>query len=228
MPLLIRSIVLLAGALTTLGVMAWSEPVRLHPRNPHYFEFRGKALAVVSSGEHYGSVLNPDFDCQRYLTALAAQGMNYTRLFAGSYLEVPSKSFGIVRNNLAPEPGRYLAPWARSSTPGYAGGGNKFDLDRWDEQFFERLRAFVSTASRLGIIVEVTLFSSHYNPPQWELSALNPANNVNATTAIDWTKLHTLDNGNILGHQERYVRKLVRELNGFDNVTYELQNEPVR
>src|SRR5271165_6349334 len=114
------------------------KPIRLHPSNPHYFLFRGKAVALISSGEHYGAVLNRDFDYHRYLATLEADGLNYTRLFGGSYVEVPAKSFGILRNNLAPGPGRYLAPWARSDTPGYAGGGNKFDLERWDPAFFTR------------------------------------------------------------------------------------------
>jgi len=49
---------------------------------------------------------------------------------------------------------------------------------------------------------------------------------VNQTSAIEWKKVNTLGNGNILGYQERYTRKLVREVNGFDNVIFELQNEP--
>ena len=77
-----------------------------------------------------------------------------------------------------------------------------------------------------GIVVEVTLFSSHYQEMQWKVSALNPANNVNGTDAIDWKKLHTLENGNLLARQERYTRKLVREANAFDNVIFEIQNEP--
>jgi hypothetical protein len=119
-----------------------------------------------------------------------------------------------------------LAPWARSQTPGYEGGGNTFDLDRWNPEFFERYRDFLSEAAKRGIVVEVTLFSSHYQEMQWKVSALNRANNVNGTDAIDWKKLHTLENGNILGHQERYTRKLVREANAFENVIFEIQNEP--
>ena len=45
------------------------------------------------------------------------------------------------------------------------------------------------------------------------MSPFNPANNVNQTDAIDWKKVNTLENGNVLAHQERYVRKLVREAN---------------
>jgi hypothetical protein len=59
-----------------------ADAIRLHPKNPHYFEFRGKAVALVSSGENYGSVINTGFDYRRYLATLAADGLNYTRLFA--------------------------------------------------------------------------------------------------------------------------------------------------
>jgi hypothetical protein len=201
-------------------------PIRLHPENPHYFLFRGKAVALITSGEHYGGVLNKDFDYHRYLDSLKADGLNYTRLFAGSYVEVPAKSFGILHNDLAPEPGRFLAPWARSDTSGYAGGGDKFDLTLWEPAFFARFRDFLAEAAKRGIVVEVTLFSSHYGEAQWQLSPLNTANNVNGTAAIDWKKLHTLENGNILAYQEHYARRLVGEVNSFDNVIFEIQNEP--
>jgi len=215
-----------AAALLALTLSANAEPVRLHPKNPHYFLFRGKAVALIGSGEHYGAVLNADFDYRRYLATIEADGLNYTRLFGGSYVEMPAKSFGILRNDLAPAPGRFIAPWARSETPGYAGGGNKFDLARWNPEYFARFRGFLAEAERRGIVVEVTLFSSHYDEMQWKLSPMNLANNVNATDAIEWKRLHTLGNGNILEHQERYARKLVREANGFDNVFFEIQNEP--
>lgn len=205
---------------------AKSQPIRLHPANPHYFLFRGKAVALITSGEHYGAVLNQDFDYHRYLATLESDGLNYTRLFAGSYVEIPAKSFGILHNDLAPEPGRFLAPWARSETPGYVGGGNKFDLEKWDAEFFTRYRNFLAEAAKRGIVVEVTLFSAHYAEAQWQMSALNSANNINSTGAIDWKKLNTLENGNILAHQEKYARKLVREANSFDNVIFEIQNEP--
>jgi len=104
--------------------------VRLHPANPHYFEFRGKAVALVTSGEHYGSVLNGAFDYRRYLAVLAGDGLNYTRIFGGSYIEIPGRSFGIQRNNLAPETGKFIAPWAKA--------GEKFDLDKWNPGFFDR------------------------------------------------------------------------------------------
>jgi hypothetical protein len=96
-----------------LAMSAWAEPLALHPENPHYFLFRGKPAVLVTSGEHYGAVLNLDFDYGKYLDALAADGLNLTRTFSGSYVE-PIGAFGIAENTLAPQPGRFLAPWARS------------------------------------------------------------------------------------------------------------------
>ncbi len=217
-----------------LSSVAWAgpagtkpeQPVSLHPKNPHYFLFRGKAVAFITSGEHYGAVLNADFDYQRYLATLKSDGLNYTRLFGGSYVEVPGKSFGIVRNDLAPSPGQFIAPWARSGAAGYAGGGNKFDFDRWDTEYFKRFHDFLTEASNRGIVVEISLFSSHYGDAQWTMSPFNPANNVNGTQTTDWKKLHTMENGNVLAYQERYTRKLVHEANSFDNVIFEIQNEP--
>jgi hypothetical protein len=217
---------LLTAALALALSLSAAEPIRLHPRNPHCFEFRGKPVVLVTSGEHYGSVLNPAFDYRKYLDTLAADGLNYTRIFGGSYVEVPGRSFGIRRNTLAPEPGRFLAPWVRAADSGYEGGGNKFDLDRWSPEYFERYRAFLTEAGKRGIVVEITFFSSTYQEAHWKLSPFHPSNNVNNTGLTEWKKLNTLENGAILAHQERYVRKLVHEAAAFDNVIFEIQNEP--
>jgi len=217
---------ILTTILPALAQQRREQPVQLHPQNPHYFLFQGRAVALITSGEHYGAVFNADFNYHRYLETLAAGGMNYTRLFGGAYVEVPGKSFGIQRNDLAPVGGRFVAPWARSETPGYAGGGNKFDLDQWNPEYFTRLHDFLAEAAKRGIVVEITLFSSQYGEMQWNVCPFNRVNNLNQTDAIDWKKLNTLDNGNILSYQERYARKLVREANAYANVIFEIANEP--
>ena len=201
-------------------------PIRLHPQNPHYFLYRGKAVALVTSASHYGAVINGDFDYHKYLAALDAAGMNYTRVFGGSYVEEPGRSFGIRRNSLAPEAGKFVAPWARGDVAGYAGGGNKLDLSKWNPEYFSRLHDFLGEAARRGIVVEIGLFSSQYGEMQWGLSPFKRENNVNGTDPIDWTNVNTLLNGNILGYQEKYVRKLVREANAYPNVMFEIANEP--
>jgi hypothetical protein len=214
------------GSIAAGQKSAQPAPIRLASENPHYFLFRGKVVALITSGEHYGAVFNSEFDNKKYLATLATDGLNYTRIFGGAYVEVPKKSFGIQRNDLAPEAGKFLPPWKRSEATGYAGGGNKFDLAQWNQAYFDRYREFLAEAGRRGIVVEISLFSSHYGEQQWNFSPLNHANNLNGTDDIDWKKAETLENGNLLKYQESYVRKLVQEANQFDNVIFEIQNEP--
>ncbi|MFM1942757.1 MAG: hypothetical protein RI897_1739 [Verrucomicrobiota bacterium] len=208
-------------------VLVAAAPIRLHPDNPHYFLWRGEPTILVTSGEHYGGVLNSDFDYVRYLGALAADGMNYTRIFTGGAYVEPLGAFNIPRNTLAPDGERFLAPWARSSELGYAGGGNKFDLEQWDQEYFARLKGFLREAGRQGIVVEVVLFCPFYGEEQWALSPLNRRNNINGTAELARTDVYTMDrHAGLLGIQERMVRKFVEELRDFDNFFYEICNEP--
>ena len=201
-----------------------AEPLRLHPGNPRLAVFRGRPTLLVGSTEHYGAVLNADFDYRRYLDTVAAAGLNLIRIFTGAYVEKPG-DFGIRLNTLAPAPGRLVVPWARSATPAYRLGGNRFDLDRWDPEYFARLKDVIGEAARRGIVAEVTLFSAYYGGG-WESSPLHPDNNVNGSPSLPRPRVQTRDNDGLLARQEALARKLVAELASFDNVYYEIQNEP--
>lgn len=201
-------------------------PLALHPDNPHYFLWRGKPTLLLTSGEHYGAVLNLDFDFRRYLDALAQDGLNLTRTFSGAYCEPPG-AFSIARNTLAPAAGRLICPWARGDQPGYRNGGNKFDLNRWDGDYFDRLKAFLRHASTRGVVVELNLFCPFYEESMWLLSPMNAINNVNRVGEVARTNVYTLDrHGGLLAVQEALVRKLVTELKDCDNLYYEICNEP--
>ena len=84
---------------------AAEKPLALHPDNPHYFLFRGEPTILITSAEHYGAVLNGEFDFTKYLDELKTYGLNLTRTFSGVYCE-DTKAFGITRNTLAPEEAR--------------------------------------------------------------------------------------------------------------------------
>ncbi len=204
----------------------WSAPIRSHPGNPHYFEFRGQPTILITSAEHYGAVINPDFDWQRYLETLAQDGMNYTRLFVGSMVE-GEQDIGWMKyhNTLAPRPGRLLAPWSRSEVAGYHNGGNKFNLDAWDERYWKRLKTFVATAARKGIVVEVTLFGNQYGDSQWAYSPLKASNNIQGVGGR-WEEFQTLRDPELTRRQEHLICKIVTELKDADNVIYEISNEP--
>ena len=204
---------------------ATNPPLSLHPDNPHYFLFRGKPEVLITSAEHYGAVLNLDFDYVPYLEELHSKGLNHTRTFSGTYREVPS-SFGITDNTLAPLPNRYIAPWARSSTPGYWDGGNKFDLDRWDEAYFRRLRDFAAQASKRGVVIEMNLFCPLYEEGLWKANPMNEQNNVNGVGRCPLNEVYNLAHDDLTRVQKAVTRKIVETLAKFDNVYYEICNEP--
>ena len=197
----------------------------LHPENPRYFLFRGKPAILVTSGEHYGAVLNRDFDFIPYLDELKAHGFNLTRTFAGTYREVPG-SFGIPGNTLAPEPASYVAPWARSDVPGAGDGGTRFDLKRWSPEYFTRLEAFVTEAGKRGIVVELVFFCTFYDDPLWRVTPMNPANNIQGIGPSARLEAYAGKDGALTAAQEALVRKVVTELNEHDNLYYEICNEP--
>lgn len=205
-----------------------ADPARLqlHPDNPHYFLWRGRPTVIVTSGEHYGALLNRDFDYRKYLDTLARDGMNGTRVFVGSYVEGDG-AFSIAGNTLNPATGRFIAPWARSQEPGYADGGNKFDLSKWDDSYFSRLRDLVRYAGQKGIVVELTMFSPMYEESMWAVSPLNARNNVNGLGAIGKDDVFTMNrHGGTLPIQEAMVRRIAAAVQEFDNIYFEVCNEP--
>ena len=202
--------------LAALAIAA-STPLRLHPENSHYFEFRGKATTLVTSGEHYGAVLNLDFDFVPYLDELQARGFNLTRTFSGSYQEIPG-SFKIQDNTLAPKPGRYQSPWRMHD--------GKYDLDQIDPAYLERLKRFLTEASRRGVVVEFVLFCPFYEEDLWTVNPMNAKHNSNGLGNCPREEVYTLKHPDLLRRQLEFVRRVVTELNAFDNLYFEICNEP--
>ena len=219
-------LLLTASLLTSCSSENKPAPLSIHPQNPHYFLFRNKPVVLIGSTEHYGAVMNLDFDYVPYLDELAACGLNVTRTFSGVYVE-PPRAFGILKNTMAPLPLRYIAPWSRSDQDGYSNGGNKFDLNKWDDAYFARLKDFITEAGKRNIVVELDLFSNFYDTIQWKLSPLNSINNINGIGNIkDHKEVLSLKHPELLDEQEKMVRKIIAELQDFDNLYYEVCNEP--
>jgi len=200
------------------------EPIKLHPDNGHYFLFRDKPVVLVGSSEHYGAIINLDFDYVRYLEEVRVSGLNLVRIFTGTYRET-NGSFNIPDNTLNPAAGRGITPWRRSEVAGAGDGGKKFDLAQWDPAYFYRLRDFVAQAGQRGIVVELTFFSSIYDDVLWGLSPMNGANNVNGVGLGGRAACYTV-NSDLLPYQKGLIAKCATELRDQDNVIYEICNEP--
>lgn len=225
MCLMVRVSFLILLSVFLFAPVGSAQPIQLHPDNPRYFLYEGEPTLLITSAEHYGAVLNLDFDYKRYLDTLAADGMNMTRVFSGVYCEVPG-SFNIEKNTLAPFPNRFISPWARSAVPGYARGGNKFDLTKYDDAYFVRLHDFLRYADTRGVIVEYVFFCPLYREVLWDISPMNAKNNVNDIGKVNRTQVYALKEKALTKVQEAVVRKVVRELAEYENLFYEICNEP--
>lgn len=212
-----------------------NSPVKICPDNPHYFFYRNKPLVLITSDQHYGAVIDQDFDYTRYLDYLAGNGMNLTRIYPGAMFEPTDKY--LPGNPLGPRPGRQLLPWTKSDQPGanpmLAEQGEpsfKYDLDKWNEKYFARLKDFVEKASKRNIIVEIAFFNGMYYDC-WPLMPMYHQNNIQNIGKYESEEcgLFTMNdprNSDVMKYQKAYIRKITDELNEFDNLIYDICDEP--
>jgi hypothetical protein len=224
-----------AAALLLLAAVGGADPVRVSSANPRYFERDGKLLVLVTSDHHYGAVIDADFDFASFLDYLGSAGMNLTRIYPGGMFEPADKY--VAGNPLGPRPGRQILPWARSTVtgahPALAEPGQpsyKLDLDRWNPDYFARLKAFVDAARRKGIVVEVAFFNGMY-ADCWPLMPLYHGNNVQGVGGYEAEECGLFTtasprNEGVMRYQKAYVAKIAAELDAFDNVIYDLCDEP--
>jgi len=200
-----------------------SGTLRVDPVNPRYFT-AGSGAVYLTGSHTWGNFKDraavdppPAFDYKVFLDFLVAHRHNFFRLWTW---EQPHSADNVLL---------YFAPWPwpRSGTAMASDGKPQFDLDQFDQAYFDRMRARVIAARDRGIYVSVMLFDG------WDLrNSYNDAggfpmasgNNINgvATTADEFLSLSNLS---ITARQEAYVRKVIDTVNDLDNVLYEIANE---
>jgi hypothetical protein len=218
-----------------LTVSCKNGPVQVYPANPHYFSYKGHPIVLITSDHHYGAVIDQDFDFVKYLNFLSDNDMNLTRIYPGGMFEPTDKY--LKGNPLGPRPGRQLLPWAFSeqtgANPSLAEPGKpsyKYDLDTWNPQYFDRLKAFVELAGKNEIIVEIPFFNGMY-ADCWPLMAMYHGNNIQNVGQFEAEDCGLFTSGDdrnkpVMRYQKAYIQKIVTELNTYDNVIYDICDEP--
>ena len=164
-------------------------PLRVLKANPRYFtDGSGKAIYLAGShtwwnfedsGLRFINARDQDpppvFDFNAYLDFLQAHNHNFFRLWRW---EAPKWGEDQPRGAI-----KYAQPqpWVRSG-PGMARDGKpKFDLTRFNQDYFDRLRTRVRAAGDRGIYVSIMLFEGHEfeNYVAWPFHPFQGANNVN-------------------------------------------------
>lgn len=214
-------------------------PLRVCPENPRYFT-DGTGRAVYLTGAHtwnnlvdVGSSEPPAaFDFDAYLDFLERHDHNFIRLWRWELFTWDTR---LTPEYVKPGVMNYVAPhpWARTGPGDALDGKPKFDLEKFERAYFDRLRARVQAAGQRGIYVSVMLFEGwglQHLASSWKAHPFHRANNING---IDGDadgdgrgiETHTLAIPAVTRLQEAYVRQVIDTVGDLDNVLYEIANE---
>lgn len=214
-------------------------PLKVCSKNPRYFADENDNPIYLAGSHTWSNIQefesDSPFDYNGYLDWLEEHGHNFTRLWtweAGTNAEWMN---GWTEDKVIVEPTIY-----ERTGPGTAIDGKpKFDLSRFNDAFFDRLRDRVDIANSRGFYVSVMLFQGYelerrdrkINP--WNGHPYNRKNNINGIDgdpahSDNGFKLQTLEIPEITKLQEEYLKKIIDTVNYLDNVLYEVSNESHR
>lgn len=214
-----------------------NSPLRVFRSNPLWFS-DAQDKAVVLVGSHTWNNLQDmgtndppsEFNFKQYLDFLDKYHHNFIRMWRWELT-----SWDTSANNEQPPQKLRCSPhpWLRSG-PGIATDGKpKFDLSKFDESYFRRLRERVAQANARGIYVSVMLFEGwgmQFVKDAWRAHPFHPENSINGVDADTdgdgrALELYTLALPQVTALQEAYVRKVIETVGDFDNVLFEISNE---
>jgi hypothetical protein len=180
--------------------------IRPYEANPWYWQYQGNPVVLIGGS---------DIDCPfqwaasrltDHLDLMVASGGNY------------------IRNTMSDRNEGDIYAFKRLESGAY-------DLNQWNDQYWDQLKFFLEETSKRGIIVQLTLWD-HFDigAPQWAVHPWNPENNVNMSPG-SWTGRRdfyaTLERNDQegLGYQQRYVDKILSLTLEYGNVLYNINNE---
>ena len=211
-------------------------PLKVSSTNPRYFADRLGRVVYLTGFHTWSSLQDADrfdpprrFDFDRYLWYLQAYHHNFIRLWTTEQANwVPWRPY-----DFRIEPAAYL----RSGQGLALDGKPKFDVSRFNEAYFSRLRERVKVAGEHGMYVSVMLFNGwsvekkgeRWEDP-WRGHPLHRDNNINGLDGDPHrtgtgSDVHALRDRRIRDAQEAYVTKVVDAVNDLDNVLFEICNE---
>jgi hypothetical protein len=208
-------------------------PLRAHSTSPNYFsDASGKVVYLTGSHtwnafQDWGTNDSPvPFDFDAFVKMLVGHNHNFTLLWQTEL----SRFCGLpVTAGVPPDFSVTPLPWQRTG-PGNASDGKlKFDLTKFDQTYFDRLRERVRKLSAARIYAGVYFFSG-----EWLLRFRCPvdgypftgSNNVNGIDDGGGTGSVTMTAPNaITAIQDALVEKIIDTLNDLPNVLWIVSEE---
>jgi len=200
-----------------------SKAISAHPANPYYFQ-DAKGNPVWVAGDSTGAFSTYKYDYVSSFDTLKAHGLNFMRVW-------------VCKGRECGPDGDIVFHVAYQRTgPGKALDGRpKFDLTKFDPAFFKRLKAVCQAAKDRGIFLQLILLDAWNikRKDRFNLNVCNIENNINGVDAdinndgdaIDEGEYCSLTNKKVLEVQKAFIKKVIDEVNHFDNIIFEIANE---
>ena len=205
--------------------------IRIYENNPNYWQYNGQPILLFggSDRDNIYHWADDETRLRDHLDLLEKSGGNYIRCTMSSR-EYTTEFY---RWDILPYP--------------YESKDGKYDLTKWNEVYWNRLRTFLSETKKRGIIVQLELWD-RWNEKQspgtqklgWDYSPFNPDNNINylkkdspllnRSVQDFYNGFHfaAVENDSLLlPVQQRYIQKIIDIVidNGFDHVIFQVDNE---
>ena len=198
--------------------------IRPYRENPFYWEYKGKPV-VLLGGTWQDNLFNHPEGLEDHLDKLVEVGGNYIRNTMSSRNTDNVWAFAKLESGL-------------------------YDLDKWNEEYWNRLENLLNLTHERDIIVQIELWDPHdhfrdLKGGGWSFQPFNPMNNITYTaaqsklpTSVDYSPVpvptpHAFfrtvpdldDDKLVLDYQKKYIDKILSITFKYPNVLYCINNE---
>lgn len=207
-----------AGCTRELTFARDTAEVQPYEANPRYWQYMGEPVLLLGGAKDDNLFQIPDIE--EHLDLLVSAGGNYIRNTMSSRSD---KGFEI-------QPFRKLS-------------NGKYDLDQWNDEYWQRFEKMLELTRERNIIVQVEIWAFHdFNKKGWQKNPWRAANNINydqSGTALKdsygsigrvahdffFTVPGLSNDSLVLAYQRKYVDKLLSISLRYDHVLYCITNE---
>lgn len=205
--------------------MVISDRIKPLPENPYYWQYKGEPVFLIG-GSWQDNLFNHPTGLEEHLDLLVASGGNY------------------VRNVMSHRNAGNVFAYAEDEN-------GRFDLDRFNDEYWNRFEHFLELTFERDIIVQLEIwatwdmYENHQSLGGWSYHPFNPKNNITYSpsesglpTAIDFAPqtnptehpffrtVPDLENNELLlQYQKAYVDKILSYSLNYPHVLYTINNE---
>ncbi len=216
-------IIVLAGVIISgcKAIAAPADGIRPWTENPWYWQYKGEPVMLLGASSDDNLFQWPAERLVPHLDSMKSAGANY------------------VRNVMSDRVDRGFELYPFKSTE-----GGMYDLNQWNEDYWQRFEFFLEETASRDIIVQIEVWDRFdYTRENWPSHPYNPKNNINYSaeeTGLDaeypdhpgqnkqpffFTTPNQKNNEVLLKYQQQFVEKMLSYTLNHNHVLYCMDNE---